>query len=336
MSCRRRYGITLVELLAAMAVMGVLFALLLPAVLQARETARRAQCQNNLRQLGLALHNYHDNHRCFPAGAVSYSDGSSVFASANTQLLEYLERRSLAELYAMDKHWASQSPAVAAAVIPQLVCPSNPKSNPFTLEGLASLSLPVGTTFGTTDYLFCKGATDAWCIPFPGGHGTAAGLFGINRFASFRDVRDGSSNTFAMGEGAGGYNWPLCRGAGCATPFQGAFGTVPASNAWIVASLGSDQLEAEGLLTGSIWGSTVDPPNKNPVTDTYADLAALDDCRSSVSGGPHSTANFRSDHPGGVQFLFVDGSVHFVSESIDRRTYQHLSTIAGGTDVSLP
>lgn len=330
MITRRPHGITLLELLAATAIVAVIVGLLLPAVAQVRETARRTQCRNNLRQLGIALHSYHSSHSGFPPGAVSYSTGSSVFANANTLLLAHLESRPLAGLYDMERHWASQSPTVAATVMPVLVCPSNSKVNPFTLEPLAELALPVGTTFGATDYLFCRGATDAWCIPFPGDHGSAAGLFGINRSVRFRDVLDGTSSTFAIGEGAGGTRWPLCRGAGCTTPFVGSFGNTPASNAWMIASLGSGQLEAEGLLTGSIWGSTVEPPNKNPVTDTWADLTALGNCQSSVNGGPHSTANFRSDHAGGIQFLLVDGSVDFVSETIDQSTYQQLSTIAGG------
>jgi prepilin-type processing-associated H-X9-DG protein len=95
-------------------------------------------------------------------------------------------------------------------------------------------------------------------------------------------------------------------------------------------------MQSLGFLSGSIWGSTVERPNKCPVTDTYLDLPGIGDCRSSLNGGPHSTANFRSDHPGGVQFLFGDGSVHLLSETIDMDLYRRLSTIAEGTPATLP
>ena len=91
-----------------------------------------------------------------------------------------------------------------------------------------------------------------------------------------------------------------------------------------------------GFLTGGIWACTLESLNKNPVTDTFIDLATITACQCSLNGGKHSVANFRSDHPGGANFLFADGSVQFISQSIDMLTYQRLSTVAEGATVSFP
>ena len=85
-----------------------------------------------------------------------------------------------------------------------------------------------------------------------------------------------------------------------------------------------------------IWGSTRDPLNKNPVTDSYIDATQPTNCLSSVNGGPHNMSNFRSDHASGSHFLFADGAVRYVSDKIDRPTYQKLSTIQGNEVVVYP
>ena len=103
----------------------------------------------------------------------------------------------------------------------------------------------------------------------------------------------------------------------------------------------------QGLRVASVLACTLEPLNKNPVTDSWADGNALDDCRKSLpsapgtrgpttEGGPHTTPNFRSDHAGGGNFLFADGSVHFLIEDIDMLLYQQLSTYAVGEDVEVP
>jgi len=196
--------------------------------------------------------------------------------------------------------------------------------------------MPVGTTFAATDYIFSKGPNDAWCMPATRMPVCDRGMFYLNLATRMAHILDGSSNTMAMGEGAGGSRWPLCRGAGCTTPYAGPSGPLPATNAWISGGLGWFGVESLGFITGSLWGSTIERPNKRPVTDSYSDVRQFDNCASSLNGGPHSTANFRSDHSSGVQFLFADGSVHFLAETIDMPLYRRLSTIAEGSPAVLP
>ena len=329
-------GFTLVEVLVVIAIMGILVALLLPAVQQAREAARRLHCRNNLKQFGLALHNYHSAHGVFPPGSVADHTRLAIYANANTMLLPYFEQENLRSLYDQDKSFDQQSPSVAKTVIPLFLCPSNSKEDLLDLPQLAPLGMPVGTTFAATDYIYSKGPNDAWCMPANKMPACERGVFYLNSPTGMHDILDGSSNTMAMGEGAGGSRWPLCRGAGCTTPYAGPSGPLPATNAWISGGLGHFFTESFGFITGSIWGSTIERPNKSPVTDSYSDVTQFDNCTCSSNGGPHSTANFRSDHAGGVQFLFADGSVHFLTETIEMPLYRRLSTIAEGSPAVLP
>jgi prepilin-type N-terminal cleavage/methylation domain-containing protein len=330
---RGRRGFTLVELLVVIAIIGVLVALLLPAVQQAREAARRTQCLNNLRQFGIALHNYHDNHQCFPPGFILSIP--NTYASANTLLLPYIEQGNLQGLYNMNLSWEFQSAAVARTVIPMFVCPSSASENPaesVALQGLQSFTgpLPVGTTAAVTHYLYCKGSTDAWCfVPY---ESPARGLFNNNRLPRIRDVTDGTSNTLAMGEGASGRLWPLCHGAGCSIAVtRSGGGTWPADQGWLIGTVNSTNYVQAGLMVvPSIFGCTVDKLNKTPVTDTSCDISQINDCRASYDGGPHSTSNFRSAHEGGAYFLLTDGSARWINENIDTQIYRASSTVAGG------
>jgi prepilin-type processing-associated H-X9-DG protein len=321
----------LIELLVVIAIIGILVALLLPAVQQAREAARRTQCRNNLHQLGIALHNYHDAYNCLPPGFVG--DPVNTYAGANTLLLPYLEQANLYNQYDMNRPWQMQSPAVAQTVLPVLECPSNDGENATdsdVLQALGSMSgpLPIGTVVGITTYLYCKGASDAWCTLSDGEH---RGMFSGNTVTRIGDIVDGSSQTLAMGEGATGFSWALCHGAGCTTPASKPSGGLwYADQAWLMAQINpSANATAATVLDSSIFGCTVDKMNKSPVTDTSTDLNNRGDCRPSFEGGPHTTSNFRSDHEGGCHFLFGDGSVRMLSENIDMTSYRGISTIGG-------
>ncbi len=221
-----RSAFTIVELLVVIAIVGILLALLLPAVQAAREAARRIQCGNNLKQFGLALHNYHASHRSFPPGVVFDPMALLVYSNANMMLFPYFEQGNLNRLYDQRMPSFLAPPAVAKTVIPLFLCPSNSKPNLLDLPQFAPLDLPVGTTYAVTDYVYCKGPNDAWCLPPSKMPVQERGVFFWNSSTRIADIRDGSSNTAAMGEGAGGAQWPVCRGAGCTTPYPGPLSLV--------------------------------------------------------------------------------------------------------------
>lgn len=347
-------GITLIELLVAIFIIGMLLAFLLPAVMSAREAARRSQCSNNLRQIGVGLSSYHSALSSFPAGAIVGSGQSldellaigpnevGFHASGFALLLSYLGEESLARRYNFGRGWNRQARDVVDQVIPVLVCPSASHNNPYT-EPLFDSLFEVGGTFGVTDYVFCKGVFDGWCL-FPRAVSNGErGMFdvsfkdGPSSFAvRAADIGDGLSNTFALGEGACGRGWQVCQGPDCVDPVEGS----EANNAW-AAQPNFRDFALAGLALTSAFGCTVDPLNKNPITQTVVWAAPgqardLMTCRSSqTSSGEdrakHQTSGFRSDHRGGANFLYADGSTRFVESAIDMNVYRELSTINGGT-----
>lgn len=329
----RGEGFTLVELLVVIAIIGILVALLLPAIQSAREAARRASCENNLHQHGLAILNYEAIRHILPPGASGtfVTGGPDLLANANVILLPYFEDVAIASRWDYSKpYWLQDDPDLLRVQLAQFTCPSNGQQwfeSPF-IQGF--LGVPIGDTFATTDYAYSHGVTDAWCntLAYPTDE---RGVFTIGEATSLRQITDGTSNTMAMGEAAGGEQWPLCDGTGCDTPSADFDASVP----WAPTNLVGDFM-LSNLLGSSYFGSTQEPMNKRPVTDTVLNTAGLADCRSSEHGGPHSASNFRSDHPGGSQFLFCDGSVHFLRGDIALTCYRRLSTIAEGKNAEIP
>ena len=368
----RRRAFTLVELLVVIAIIGVLVALLLPAIQAAREAARRSSCISNLKQFGIALQNYHDALKRFPpGGCVNPAAAANVYASPHAMMMPYFEEDSLHNLYNQKQEWFMQAPQVAAAVIPIFTCPSNSGDNPmpdtqlvFIIDALVpGNSFLNDQTFGTTNYAFCKGVTDAWSLP-PYGNRTKApfyserGLFDFNWSVPIRKITDGTSSTIALGEGAHGDAW---RVSGAIHPGDnryasaGGLGATRTSYmAWINAEPSFLIGPSLGVYLYSGLACTLEPLNKNPVTSAWVNAAALTrDGSKSLPGaegtktptscvavgmfcGQHVSPNFRSDHPGGGNFLFADGSVHFFSEDIDMLLYQQLSTMAGEEIVTVP
>ncbi|MCA9050367.1 MAG: DUF1559 domain-containing protein, partial [Planctomycetaceae bacterium] len=306
------------------AIIAILIALLLPAVQQAREAARRTQCKNNMKQIGLAMHNYHDVYNMFPLGACarpSTSFGLDISIGAFASILPFLDQANLKGLYVDTKTWESQTPAVAKTVVPAYLCPSNTGPEVDTNPVLAAY--PIGTEIGATHYLLSKGATKGWC--FRPSSDSNIGMFAINLTTRFRDITDGTSNTLCVGEGATGNPWTVAAGAAPGTAIAPPAGRV--QQGWIAPQPNPLGIQSQsGYTTGGNYGTTLVRLNQNPVVETVYDDNDLNNCN---SAGDY-TSNFRSPHEGGGQFLLGDGSGRFISENIDQGIYNAIGTRGNG------
>ena len=287
-----RRGFTLIELLVVIAIIAILIALLLPAVQQAREAARRSTCKNNLKQMGLALHNYHETHRIFPSGWIGVEPGVGAnveFGSGwgwNAMLLPYIDQGPLYTKINFDLgiNDVNQTSGITDVILPTTRCPSDPAGNTFELEqegspGTVLAKLAIANYIG----VFGSDELDS-CETVPAGSACkSTGLFYQNSSTRFRDITDGLSQTLVVGERK-----------------------TDASQGWHSTWVGA---VPEGEETfARVLGATDHVPN---------DPAAHFD-------------DFGSHHVGGAQFLFGDGRVRFISENIDHGVYQSLSSIRGG------
>ncbi|MCR9200288.1 MAG: DUF1559 domain-containing protein [Planctomycetaceae bacterium] len=264
---------------------------------QAREAARRTQCKNNLKQLGLALHNYHDVHRCFPSGWIAVDAGvQSAHDGLNgagwgTMILPYIEQNNLFELF--NPSLAIHDPANVAYlenVLPAFQCPSDPKTDFWNIEeegspGTVLARLPTANyigVFGTEELDGCENAPGTAPVK-ANGQCEGDGMMYHNSKVRIRDITDGTTNTLMLGERR-------------TEPLLGWFSTWP--------GMVSEGEEAFQRILGSADHVPNDPS------------AHFDD--------------FGSRHTGGAQFTLGDGSVRFISENIDTGVYHSLATINGG------
>ena len=324
-----RQAFTLIELLVVIAIIAVLIALLLPAVQQAREAARRIQCKNHLKQLGLALNNYHDVHRCFPPGRLrSVVDGQGRCFSAYASLLPHLDAMAL---YGQINFDANPEDAVNAAAleqtIPYFLCPSDPFRK---LQGNSAVH----------NYPLCTGNTLPLSPRNPSGV-RVTGLFFENSSVRFADVTDGSSQTVCISE--------TIKSEGGLTVWDG----VSKTNGFVLTS-GCDNATVCPELTdyatqchgggqalqqtrGSRWlyGAPGHSMYNHLRTPNSPDI----DCRGGLPHSNRTNAHWdrlslnvaaRSRHTGGVHSLFVDGHVQFIGDSIDRSVWQSLGSRSGG------
>ena len=355
----RKAGFTLVELLVVIAIIGMLVAVLLPAIQAAREAARRVQCVNNLKQLGLAIENHHSARKYYPIGSVVRFDlrtnqlfkADGVFANGFTEMLPYLEETALANLYQPKQPWYMQQALVARTPIAVFNCPSNaggsePYQDAFLRFASEFLGSPIGDTLATTDYILSKGANDSFCRMPQQIPPKELGMFDYNLKISYKSVKDGAAKTIAVGEGAGGRSWPLCSSPYCETadlpePPPELSQSRYARQFWI----GSGNIRRihdsfKWAATGH-FGCTVRPLNKTPITHfLFDDTAGVgpENCPGTLTRGAantHRVPNFRSDHSSGGNFLYADGSVRFVNEEIDITVYRAHSTIGGGESAPL-
>lgn len=297
-----RRGFTLVELLVVIAIIGILVALLLPAVQAARESARRMSCSNNIKQIALALHNYHDSYRTFPSGSMqpvwnSYSWGYLALTlpfleqTGAHDTIDFSQQHCGNHIRALQ---ASANGDPASLLIDLLTCPSDPFSDRSLLSGPTG-PLPASGDVGVlypSNYMAMGGSNDpdttsaySGCVA-PGTTTTLPragdGMLYLNSGSRFASVIDGTSNTIIMGERGIprdlGWGWPMCGGWECEHFVSSTLG------------LYKDDNDPYYIQMQHLW----------------------------------------SWHPGGAYVALTDGSVRFLSYTIDYNTYLALSTRAGG------
>lgn len=326
---------TLIELLVVIAIIAILIALLLPAVQQAREAARRSQCKNNLKQIGLALHNYHDVFGVFPMGyidtiagnQVKNQDGGWSWAAA---ILPQMDQGPLFSQFNFQYHPYGSNTAIesantvlAATLLPAYSCPSDTK-DATTSSGAAGKG--AATNLATSSYF---GVVGPYGNDGSGGsaarvcdeanpafqYASTTGAFTVNMSRSLRDFTDGTSMTAIVGEGT----W-------LTSPNSILYGTV--------TNAGGVDCTGQGLnAPGPFHHLRACHLKINPPVDP--------------TGTIKYWRNFSSAHAGGAQFLFTDGAVRFISENIDNTatnyaaatvngpfgTYQRLAAIADGQPI---
>lgn len=306
----RKRAFTLVELLVVIAIIGILVGLLLPAVQSAREAARKIQCKNNLKQIGLALLMHHDTYGSFPSGWRANVDAGIPGWAWMSRTLPFIEQNNLHAQLDFGKRITDPSHSqLRLQSLSFMLCPSAPSGNEKLVE------LPQGNyqdPFGPLTYPFniarshyvgCLGSfvsneqmEDGEYCPVAtnimGSSGRLDGLFYRNSQTKLRDVLDGTSNTIAVGERSGKIF----------------------DSTWVGVVHGA------AYPAWRVLGWTGEPPNNKPGSQAHF----------------HGYAQFNSSHPESAQFQFLDGSIRTVTNTIEVEIFRALGTIGNGEVAQLP
>jgi prepilin-type N-terminal cleavage/methylation domain-containing protein/prepilin-type processing-associated H-X9-DG protein len=351
-----RRGFTLIELLVVIAIIAVLIALLLPAVQAAREAARRSQCTNNLKQIGLAIHNYHSPNDVFPMGNIGTGGvGIGVVGwdgfSPHAEMLGYLEQSAIYN--AINFSLSGSTPANSTGIVTKIkvfLCPSDPYAGS---GGNSSWNID-NDNANTNSYSASTGTT---YVPGDNGQGgsTSTGMFAYLRAYGIRDCTDGSSNTIAFAEHLVGapqlttYRGNGVNGSGGTPQWGGQSVDVYSNIPQVMSDLqgctttmqaGTNIQNTRGYLwalgsTGFTLFNTIVPPNSKQ----YPWGNCMFYGGGGANGWPNAAngsnfANASSYHPGGANVLFADGSVKFIKDSISMNVYWGLGTRNGGETLS--
>lgn len=290
---RTQTGFTLVELLVVIAIIGILVALLLPAVQMAREAARRMQCSNNIRQIGIALHNYHDTLGSFPSGSTT---GDHKGFGWSALILPYAEQRNLHGLVDFNyNRWDPENKEAAETVVEMYLCPSDPNDavRGFTEYGPGGWANPETHRRAVSHYTGVGGIGQ----PFQN-----SGLFQYDKSYAFKAVTDGTSNTLIVIE---------------ASSYEDAEPLRVSSGQWI----GGENIAWGYIHTSPVVNFAPDCEHFAGGTGapTYACTACWDYAH-----------DFRSYHPGGANGLRADGSASLFPETLDGEVKHALITRNGG------
>jgi prepilin-type N-terminal cleavage/methylation domain-containing protein/prepilin-type processing-associated H-X9-DG protein len=321
-----RRGFTLVELLVVIAIIGVLVAILIPAIQAARESARRSQCSNNLRQVGLATLSFHDVQNRFPSGYQSEPGGAmgNAFETGDAgpgwtclfQILPYLEGGTAAEKFNTKlPSWHADNAAAAQLVIPTYLCPSVSDQTPtYEVRNEAGDRL---AEFSRANYVANAGHFAVWEKPLQNLTVEANGVFFRNSKLSIKNITDGTSNTVFMGE-----QTPIHSDSTWVGIVPGAV-TCP-TKMFPVA-------HCEPAATQINVHSGPDPSDEHEEGEEVDDGHDHSAPMAHPPNDPHGFVDeMYAEHPGGCNVLFGDGSVRFVSETIDPMIWAALSSRAGG------